>query len=152
MTKITCASSSRRWASAGGAKGKRATTACPPPSRREQKDFDLEHAQRQDRAGLRDPGQQRLLGRAGVGGAARHAPGAFYLLTGKVAQHTQFATHNNKLLHERVPTNPLWINTQPGADAGHQADGDEIWVESAGRQGENDRPCDREDPARLRVI
>jgi thiosulfate reductase/polysulfide reductase chain A len=55
----------------------------------------------------------------------------FYLLTGKVAQHTQFATHNNKLLHERVPTNPLWINPKPASERGIE-DGDEIWVESAG--------------------
>lgn len=58
-------------------------------------------------------------------------PGTFFLLTGKVAQHTQFATHNNKLLHERFPTNPLWLNPQPAAQLGI-ADGDEIWVESAG--------------------
>ncbi len=55
----------------------------------------------------------------------------FYLLTGKVAQHTQFATHNNKLLHERVPINPLWINPKPAHDRGIE-DGDEIWVESEG--------------------
>jgi thiosulfate reductase / polysulfide reductase chain A len=48
-----------------------------------------------------------------------------------VAQHTQFATHNNKLLHERVPTNPLWINPGPAAKLSI-ADGDAIWVESAG--------------------
>lgn len=62
---------------------------------------------------------------------AANEPGAFYLLTGKVAQHTQFATHNNKLLHERVPTNPLWINPQPAAELGI-ATGDTIWVESDG--------------------
>jgi thiosulfate reductase/polysulfide reductase chain A len=56
--------------------------------------------------------------------------GQFYLLTGKVAQHTQFATQNNKLLHERVPDNPLWINTQSAA-ARSINEGDEIWVESA---------------------
>ena len=43
--------------------------------------------------------------------------GQFYLLTGKVAQHTQFATQNNKLLHERAPDNPLWINSQSAARA-----------------------------------
>jgi thiosulfate reductase/polysulfide reductase chain A len=58
-------------------------------------------------------------------------PDSYYLLSGKVAQHTQFATHNNKLLHERVPTNPLWLNPEPAAKLGI-ADGDEIWVESAG--------------------
>jgi thiosulfate reductase/polysulfide reductase chain A len=59
----------------------------------------------------------------------RNEPGTFYLLTGKVAQHTQFATHNNQLLHERVPTNPLWIHPQPAAERGIE-DGDEVWVES----------------------
>jgi thiosulfate reductase/polysulfide reductase chain A len=58
-------------------------------------------------------------------------PGTFYLLTGKVAQHTQFATHNNKLLHERVPTNPLWLHPGPAAEL-DIADGDEVWVESDG--------------------
>lgn len=58
-------------------------------------------------------------------------PGTFFLLTGKVAQHTQFATHNNRLLHERVPTNPMWINPIPAAELGLH-DGDEIWVESDG--------------------
>jgi thiosulfate reductase/polysulfide reductase chain A len=56
--------------------------------------------------------------------------GQFYLLTGKVAQHTQFATQNNRLLHERYPENPLWINPLPAA-ARNIKDGDEIWVESA---------------------
>lgn len=56
--------------------------------------------------------------------------GQFYLLTGKVAQHTQFATQNNVLLHERVPDNPLWINPKPAAER-TIADGDEVWVESA---------------------
>lgn len=60
-------------------------------------------------------------------------PGTFYLLTGKVAQHTQFATHNNRLLHERVPTNPLWINPKPASELG-LVDGDEILVESQGGQ------------------
>ena len=56
--------------------------------------------------------------------------GQFYLLTGKVAQHTQFATHNNRLLHERAPDNPLWMHPEPAAARG-LADGDEVWVESA---------------------
>jgi thiosulfate reductase/polysulfide reductase chain A len=55
----------------------------------------------------------------------------FFLLTGKVAQHTQFATHNNQLLNERVPTNPLWMHPTPASERGLH-DGDEIWVESAG--------------------
>lgn len=56
--------------------------------------------------------------------------GQFYLLTGKVAQHTQFATQNNKLLHERVPDNPLWINPKAAAER-NILEGDAIWVESA---------------------
>ncbi len=56
--------------------------------------------------------------------------GQFYLLTGKVAQHTQFATQNNKLLHERVPDNPLWINAKVAGER-NIGDGDEVWVESA---------------------
>jgi len=55
----------------------------------------------------------------------------FYLLSGKVALHTQFATHNNKLLHERRPNNPLWIHTKPAAERNIK-DGDKIWVESDG--------------------
>ena len=60
---------------------------------------------------------------------ASNGPDTFYLLSGKVAQHTQCATHNNRLLHERVPDNPLWINAKPAAERGIK-DGDEIWVES----------------------
>lgn len=60
---------------------------------------------------------------------ASNDAGTFYLLSGKVAQHTQCATHNNKLLHERVPNNPLWINSKPAAERGIK-DGDEVWVES----------------------
>ncbi len=56
--------------------------------------------------------------------------GAFYLLTGKVAQHTQFATQNNALLHERVPDNPLWMHPEPARQRG-LSEGDEVWVESA---------------------
>jgi len=55
----------------------------------------------------------------------------FYLLSGKMAQHTQFATHNNQLLHERRPDNPMWIHPKPAARRGLK-DGDEAWVESAG--------------------
>ncbi len=53
----------------------------------------------------------------------------FYLLTGKVAQHTQFATQNNKLLHELFPTNAVWIHTQAAAARGIR-NGDAVWVES----------------------
>jgi len=60
-----------------------------------------------------------------------NGPDEFYLLSGKVAQHTQFATHNNKLLHERHPDNPLWLHPAPAGQRGLQ-DGDLAWVESTG--------------------
>lgn len=53
----------------------------------------------------------------------------FYLLTGKVAQHTQFATQNNRLLHELFPKNAVWIHTKPAAARGIK-DGDLVYVES----------------------
>ena len=53
----------------------------------------------------------------------------FYLLTGKVAQHSQFTTQNNKLLHELVPRNTVWINTTSAAARGIK-DNDEVFVES----------------------
>ena len=53
----------------------------------------------------------------------------FYLLTGKVAQHTQFGTQNNKLLQELFPENVLWIHTKPAAERGIK-DGDWVYVES----------------------
>jgi thiosulfate reductase/polysulfide reductase chain A len=59
--------------------------------------------------------------------------GQFYLLTGKVAQHTQFSTQNNQLLHELVPANTVWIHTRPAAALGLK-DGDEVFVESAAGQ------------------
>ncbi len=37
-------------------------------------------------------------------------PGEFYLLTGKVGQHTQFGTQNNVLLHKYQDEPRLWIN------------------------------------------
>ncbi len=53
----------------------------------------------------------------------------FYLLTGKVAQHTQFSTQNNRLLHELFPQNTVWIHPLPAAARGIK-DGDEVIVES----------------------
>jgi thiosulfate reductase/polysulfide reductase chain A len=44
------------------------------------------------------------------------AAGEFYLLTGKVGQHTQFATQNNQWLHEVFPRNALWIHPQAAAE------------------------------------
>ncbi|MCZ7551692.1 MAG: molybdopterin-dependent oxidoreductase [Anaerolineales bacterium] len=37
-------------------------------------------------------------------------PGMFYLLTGKVGQHTQFGTQNNLLLHKYEDVPRLWMN------------------------------------------
>ena len=53
----------------------------------------------------------------------------FYLLTGKVAYHTQCSTQNNKLLHELFPRNTVWIHTQAAAALGIR-DGDEVFVAS----------------------
>jgi thiosulfate reductase / polysulfide reductase chain A len=54
------------------------------------------------------------------------AEGQFYLLTGKVAQSTQFGTQNNQLLHKYSDEPRLWMNAKTAADLG-LADGD--WVE-----------------------
>lgn len=55
--------------------------------------------------------------------------GQFYLLTGKVAQHTQFATQNNLYLHEVYPTNSLWIHPSAAEERGI-SNGDEVLVAS----------------------
>jgi thiosulfate reductase/polysulfide reductase chain A len=52
--------------------------------------------------------------------------GQFYLLTGKVAQATQFGTQNNQMLHKYADEPRLWLNDKVAADRG-LADGD--WVE-----------------------
>ncbi len=44
--------------------------------------------------------------------------GQFYLLTGKVGQHTQFATQNNKLLHKYQDEPRLWMNEQTAEKLG----------------------------------
>ena len=49
----------------------------------------------------------------------------FYLLTGKVAQHTQFGTQNNVLLHKYSDEPRLWMNAKTAARLG-LSDGD--WV------------------------
>ncbi|MFZ5821880.1 MAG: molybdopterin-dependent oxidoreductase [Chloroflexota bacterium] len=61
-------------------------------------------------------------------------PGAdeFYLLTGKVAQHTQFGTQNNQLLHKYSDEPRLWMNAKTAAQMGLE-DGD--WVEIASQVG-----------------
>ena len=43
---------------------------------------------------------------------AAPAPGQFYLLTGKGARQTQFATQNNQLLHKYEDEPRLWMNTK----------------------------------------
>jgi thiosulfate reductase/polysulfide reductase chain A len=57
------------------------------------------------------------------------APNQFYLLTGKVAQHTQFATQNNLWLNQVYPENSLWIHSQPAAERGIN-NGDLVTVQS----------------------
>ena len=59
--------------------------------------------------------------------------GQFYLLTGKVAQATQFASQNNKLLHKYADEPRLWINDNVAADRGLE-DGD--WVEVSSEVGQ----------------
>lgn len=59
-------------------------------------------------------------------------PGQFYLLTGKVAQSTQFGSQNNQLLHKYADEPRLWMNIDVAADRG-LADGD--WVEVVSEVG-----------------
>ena len=42
----------------------------------------------------------------------------FYLLTGKVAQHTQFATQNNQYLHKYQDEPKLWMHPQAAGELG----------------------------------
>ncbi|HLE30729.1 MAG TPA: molybdopterin-dependent oxidoreductase [Anaerolineales bacterium] len=56
--------------------------------------------------------------------------GQFYLLTGKVAQHTQFATQNNQYLHKYQDEPRLWMNTRAANSLGLK-DGDLVEVTSA---------------------
>ncbi len=58
--------------------------------------------------------------------------GEFYLLTGKVAQHTQFGTQNNQLLHKYADEPRLWMNAKTAAQKGLQ-DGD--WVKVTSKVG-----------------
>jgi thiosulfate reductase/polysulfide reductase chain A len=58
------------------------------------------------------------------------AEGEFYLLTGKVAQHTQFGTQNNQLLHKYSDEPRLWMNTQTATQHG-LADGDWLKITSS---------------------
>jgi len=60
------------------------------------------------------------------------AAGQFYLLTGKVAQQTQFGTQNNQLLHKYSDEPRLWMNAKSATGLG-LADGD--WVEVTSEVG-----------------
>ena len=59
----------------------------------------------------------------------RPGPDEFYLLAGKVAQHTQFSTQNNAWLHELYARNGLWIHSSAAAERGIKT-GDVVIVES----------------------
>lgn len=61
------------------------------------------------------------------------AEGQFYLLTGKVAQQTQFGTQNNQLLHKYADEPRLWMNAKVAAQKGLQ-DGD--WVKVTSKVGQ----------------
>lgn len=58
--------------------------------------------------------------------------GEFYLLTGKVAQQTQFGSQNNQLLHKYSDEPRLWMNVKTAARM-KLMDGD--WVEVASKVG-----------------
>ncbi|MBI1257884.1 MAG: molybdopterin-dependent oxidoreductase [Chloroflexi bacterium] len=58
--------------------------------------------------------------------------GQFYLLTGKVAQATQFGTQNNLLLHKYADEPRLWMNSAVAADRGLATDD---WVEVVSEVG-----------------
>ncbi len=45
-------------------------------------------------------------------------PGEFYLLTGKVGQHTQMGTQNNQLLHKYEDEPRLWLHPDAAASLG----------------------------------
>lgn len=46
------------------------------------------------------------------------APGEFYLLTGKVGQHTQMGTQNNQYLHKVQDEPRLWMNSEAAKGLG----------------------------------
>jgi thiosulfate reductase/polysulfide reductase chain A len=55
--------------------------------------------------------------------------GEFYLLTGKVGQHTQFGTQNNQLLHKYEDQPRIWMNPDSAAERGLK-DWDQVQVTS----------------------
>ncbi|MDX9993277.1 MAG: molybdopterin-dependent oxidoreductase [Anaerolineales bacterium] len=75
------------------------------------------------------------LANAGFDGMAKWeeppmpAADQFYLLTGKVAQHTQFGTHNNQLLHKYSDEPRLSMNAKVAAQKGLKS-GDWVAVTS----------------------
>jgi thiosulfate reductase/polysulfide reductase chain A len=56
-------------------------------------------------------------------------PGTFYLLTGKVGQHTQMGTQNNQLLHKYQDDPLLWMHPEAADNLGLK-DGDLVEVTS----------------------
>ncbi|HSQ16754.1 MAG TPA: molybdopterin-dependent oxidoreductase [Anaerolineales bacterium] len=61
------------------------------------------------------------------------AENEFYLLTGKVAQHTQFGTQNNQLLHKYSDEPRLWMNASTAARLGLR-DGE--WINVSSKVGQ----------------
>ena len=61
------------------------------------------------------------------------AAGQFYLLTGKEAQATQFASQNNQLLHKVADEPRLWMNAQVADDRGLR---ENDWVEVTSEVGQ----------------
>jgi thiosulfate reductase/polysulfide reductase chain A len=59
--------------------------------------------------------------------------GEFYLLTGKVAQYTQFGTQNNQLLHKYADPPRLWMNTQAAKSLGLSSNDDVEVISPAGK-------------------
>jgi thiosulfate reductase/polysulfide reductase chain A len=80
--------------------------------------------------------KSNALAKAGFAGLpAWEAPptppaGQFYLLTGKVGQHTQFATQNNQYLHKYQDEPRLWMNADAAKGQGLN-DGDLVSVTSS---------------------
>jgi len=60
------------------------------------------------------------------------AEGEFFLLTGKVAQQTQFGTQNNQLLHKYSDEPRLWMNASVAEERGLR---DSEWVEVTSNVG-----------------
>jgi len=59
--------------------------------------------------------------------------GQFWLIFGKTAQLSHAQTTNNPLLGERVPDNPVWINSEAAEQLGI-ADGDKVLIRSGDQE------------------